>query len=88
MNNILAPFSTPFSYIHNWLKNSVQGKSWGGFLLFFCAHTASKWLAWEGCPAFEGRLVLLQGFIDFCKTSHLLVEENAQRRGEVADPRR
>lgn len=42
---------------------------------------------WEGCPAFEGRLVLLQAFIDFCKTSHLLVQENAQKRGKVADLR-
>lgn len=55
---------------------------------FFCTYTASKWLAWEGRPAFEGGLVLLRGFIDLCKTSHLLVEENAQKRGEVADRRR
>lgn len=35
----------------------------------------------------ESWLVLLQGFIDFCKTSHLLVEENAQKRGEVTNLR-
>lgn len=76
-NNVLAPLSRlPL--------HSQQCPDAFFFFFFFCTHPASKW---EACPAFEGRLLLLQGFIDFCKTSHLLVAENAQNRGEVADLR-
>lgn len=57
INNVLTPLSRLPLY-------SQQCPNVSFFLFFFSTYSASKW---EGCPAFEGRLLLLQSLLTSVK---------------------